>query len=130
MKNREVNQFELVYIDSKGNPVLQNQKEVLDFLSANKIKARKVPSGIDKGKKKDIDELQDILKRWVDSLSKKTVKDEDGNAKEQAGTKALDVLNKLKIGQKQTVAKIKKDKTVEEEFDIANYDLIVWFIVR
>ncbi len=130
LKNRETDQFELVYIDSKGKPVLQNQKEVLDFLAANKTKGRKIPSGIDKGRAKDIAELQNILKKWVDSLSSKTVSDKNGNTKEQAGTKAIDMLNNLKIGKKQTMEKVKKNRTIEEEFDMSNYDLIVWFIVR
>lgn len=130
LKNKENNQFELIYIDKDGKKMLQNQKEVLEFLSINREKKRDVPSNIDKSKIEEIKKLQDMLYNWVDTLSSKNITNKDGTVEKKAGVKAVDVLNKLKIGQKQAIEKVKENTTIEEEFNIENYDLIVWFVVQ
>jgi len=115
LKNRKNKQYELIYIDNHGKKVLQNQKEVLEFLAEQKDKSRDVSSEIDKGDEEAISQLQEMLFSWVGSLS---------------GTKAKDLLSNLKIGSQKAMQKVKENQTVEEEFDIDNYDLIVWFVVR
>jgi len=130
LKNRQNNLFELIYINKNGQTILQNQKEILDFLSEHKDSPRNVDKAIDTGDEKALKVLQDIIQSWVKSLSTKTVKKENGEIEKKAGIKTVDLLNKLKNGQKQALEKVKNIKTVEEEFEIDNYDLIVWFIVK
>ena len=115
LKNRQNKQYELIYIDENGKKVLQNQKEILEFLVEYKEKIRDVSNDIDKGDKEAIAKLQEMLFSWVGSIS---------------NIKAKDLLSSLKIGSKKAMQKIKENQTVEEEFDIDNYDLIVWFVVR
>jgi len=130
LKNRENDLHELIYIGKKGIVKLHNQKEVLDFLAQHKDSPRVVDKAIDGGEKKALKTLQDMIQAWVKSLSTKEVKNEDGTIEEKAGAKTVDLLNKLKGGQKQALEKVKSKTTVEEEFDVDNYDLIVWFIVK
>jgi superfamily II DNA or RNA helicase len=130
LKNRINSQFELIYIDKKGHNILKNQKEILDFLELHKKLPRDVDKKIDQGDEKALKTLHDMIQNWVKSLSKKEVVDNNGIVKEKAGSKTVDVLNKLKVGQKDTLKQVKKNKTVEDEFEIKNYDLIVWFVVK
>ena len=109
---------------------MQNQKEILDFLEANKEKDRYVDKGIDQGDKKSLEKLHSMIQKWIKSLSKKEFIDSNGKVKQKAGTKTVDVLNKLKIGQKQAVQKVKNNKIIEEEFNIKNYELLVWFVIQ
>jgi hypothetical protein len=129
LKNRTNGLYELIYIDSKGNPILQNQKEVLDFLAEHKEVPRFVDKAIDRGDETALKSLHDMIQAWVESLSTKKVEDSEGNTEEKAGAKTIDLLNKLKVGQKEAVEKAKSEQTTEQEFDATNYDLIVWFIV-
>ena len=112
-KNKE-DQYELIYIDKNGKKILENHKEVLDFLSKYKDKVRDVPENIDNSALEDIKELQDMLYKWIDSLS---------------GTKTKNLLGSLKVGNKKAMEQVKSNITIEEEFNIDNYDLIVWFVV-
>jgi ERCC4-related helicase len=130
LKNRINSQFELIYIDKKGHNILKNQKEILDFLELHKKLPRDVDKKIDQGDEKALKTLHDMIQNWVKLLSKKEVVDNNGIVKEKAGSKTVDVLNKLKVGQKDTLKQVKKNKTVEDEFEIKNYDLIVWFVVK
>lgn len=130
LKNRENGLHELIYINKDGKEKLQNQKEVLDFLAEHKENPRVVDKAIDNGDEKALNVLHGMIQKWIKALSVKVVEDEAGETKEKAGTKTVDLLNKLKGGQKQALEKIKNDRTVEEEFDVSNYDLIVWFIVK
>ena len=130
LKNHKTNQYELIYLDKNGNAILQNQKEILDFLSKNKDKDRYVSKNIDSGKLEDINKLQSMIQKWSDNLCLKNITNEDGTVDKKAGSKAIDVLNKLKIGQKQAVQKVKENLTIEEEFNIDNYNLIAWFVVQ
>ncbi len=121
LKNRKNDELELIYIDKSGKTLAKNHKEALEFLAIYKNNTREVPPSIEKGNTTDIRELQEMLYTWIKSLSSN-----DGNA----GTKTVDALNSLKIGKKEVIQKMKKNQTVEEEFDIDNYDLIVWFVVK
>jgi superfamily II DNA/RNA helicase len=130
LKNRKTKQYELIYLDKDGNIILQNQKDILEFLSFHKTKDRYVSKDIDSGKIEDINKLQLIIQKWIHNLYSKDITNEDGIIKKKAGKKAVDVLNKLKIGQKQAVEKVKENLTIEKEFNIGNYDLIVWFVIE
>lgn len=130
LKNRKNNQFALVYIDKNGKQLLENEKEVLEFLSNRKNKKREVPKDIDDGEADSIKELQEMISRWVESLSTKKFENEDGTVEVKAGKQQLGILQGLKDGAKNALVKTKESGTVEDEFDIKNYDLIVWFVVK
>jgi superfamily II DNA/RNA helicase len=117
LKNRKNHQYELIYIDKNGNKVLQNIKEVLEFLHANKEKPRDDDGllDIDSGKQEAIEPLHEMLKLWANPL-----KQEKSNS----------LLKGLMQGSKSALEQTKKSSTIEEEFDIDSYDLIIWFVVR
>jgi ERCC4-related helicase len=130
LKNRANSQFELIFIDKNANKILSNQKEILEFLEFHKNQPREVDKNIDQGDEKALKTLHNMIQNWIKSLSKKEIVDNNGVVKETAGSKTVDVLNKLKIGQKDAIKKIKQNQKIEDEFDVKNYDLIVWFIVK
>lgn len=117
LKNRKNHQYELIYIDKDGKKVLQNIKEVLEFLHVNKEKPRDDEglADIDSGKQEAIAPLHEMLKLWANPL-----KQEKSNS----------LLKGLMQGSKSALEQTKKSSTIEEEFDIDSYDLIVWFVVR
>lgn len=117
LKNRKNNQYELIYIDKNGNKILKNIKEVLEFLHVNKEKPRDDEGlvDIDSGKKEAIEPLHEMLKLWAKPLGQE---------------KSNSLLKGLMLGNKSAIEQTKKPTTIEEEFDIDNYDLIVWFVVR
>ena len=124
LKNKQNNLFELVYIDKNSKSVLNNQKDILNFLSLYQDNKRVVDKKIDNADKTTLQNLYNIIRKYIDSL---TIKQDSDTKK--AGEKTIDFLNSLKMGQKEAKQRIKKNKTIEEEFDIKNYELIVWFVV-
>jgi len=114
LKNRENGQYELIYIDKYGKKILENQKEVLEFLSKHKDKIREVPEKIDNGDPKAIEQLQSMITTWAKPIKK---------------DKATKLLEGIMKGSKNSLNRLEKNKTVDREFDIKNYDLIVWLTV-
>jgi len=117
----EYKSFDLLYLDTEGNPVKNNQKEVLDALTKHKDEVRNVPIEVDRGEPEAIKKYSEIIKKWL----KSQVVSEDGTA----GEGATDVLRKLKTGDIGAVEAVKDGITVEEYYDKGNVDLIAWFIV-
>lgn len=115
LKNRVNKQYELIYIDRNGNKLAQNQKDVLEFLTKNKDKQREVSSEIDRGDMEAISALQDMIAKW---------------AKPMKQTKGTQLLSGIMKGSKTSIERLKQDETVDKEFDIENYDLIVWFVIK
>lgn len=115
LKNRENNEYELVYLDENGKKIANNQKEILEFLAANQDKERFIDEQLDKGNIDYINSLQEIINKWAG----KNIK-----------SKTTDLLKKLQLGSKQAVKKVKQNKKIEKEFDIQNYDLILWYVIR
>jgi ERCC4-related helicase len=114
LKNRQNKQYELIYIDKNGNSLLQNQKEVLEFLAQNKDNLREVPQTIDSGDIKAIEQLQSMITTWATPIKK---------------VKATKLLEGIMKGSKTSINRLEKNETVDKEFDIENYDLVVWMIV-
>ena len=114
LKNRENKQYELIYIDKNGNSLLQNQKEVLEFLAQNKDNLREIPQTIDSGDMKAIEQLQSMITTWATPIKK---------------VKATKLLEGIMKGSKTSLKRLEKNETVDKEFDIENYDLVVWMIV-
>jgi len=121
--------YDLIYIDKDGNPVLLNQKEVLDALTYHKEKERSVPDTIDKGEENAIQELVSIINKWLKSQSIEEEKQEDGSTKKVMGNEAKDVLAKLRRGDKGALQRVKQNIKVDEKYQLDNFDLITWFLV-
>ena len=121
--------FDLIYINKQGKLVLLNQKEVLDALTHHKDKDRFVPYAIDKGEEHAIQELVHAIKAWLESQSTQEELQEDGTTKKKMGKEAIDILSKLRKGDKSTLERVKQNITVDEKFKLNNFDLITWFLV-
>lgn len=121
--------FDLIYINKQGNEVLLNQKEVLEALTHHRENERYVPYLVDYGQEKAIDELVQALKKWLHKQAYKEEKQEDGTVKKTMGKESLDILSKLRKGDKKTIDKVKENKKVSERFQLNNFDLITWFLV-
>jgi len=68
------------------------------------------------------------LQQWVKKHTVEEEVQEDGSVKELMGKAGLDLLNKLKAGQKTAVETI-KDEKLNERYQKDNLDLITWFVV-
>jgi superfamily II DNA or RNA helicase len=121
--------FDLIYIDKSGKLVLNNQKEVLDFLTLNKDRERFVPNAVDRGEPMAISELVTSLKAWLSSQAVQTEVMEDGTVKETMGNETLGVLQGLKKGNKVAIDRIKQNVTVDGKYQLNNFDLITWILV-
>lgn len=121
--------FDLIYIDKSGKLVLNNQKEVLDFLTVNKDQERFVPNVVDRGEQVAIAELVNALKAWLSSQAVQTEVMEDGTVKETMGNETLGVLQGLKKGNKVAIDRIKQNVTVDGKYQLNNFDLITWVLV-
>ncbi len=109
--------------------VLNNQKEVLDFLTVNKDKARFVPPAVDRGDQVAIAELVTALKSWLSSQAVQTEVMADGTTKQTMGTAARDLLGKIKKGNQLALDVIKQDGNVEQKFQVDKFDLVAWVLV-
>ncbi len=127
--NHEYKVFDLIYINKLGKSVLLNQKDVLDALTHHKDKDRFVPYAIDKGEDAAIQELVQAMKSWLDGQAKEEQVQEDGTIKKVMGTEAKDLLSKLRKGDKDALYRVKQNIKVDEKFQLANFDLITWFLV-
>ena len=54
---------------------------------------------------------------------------EDGTSKNTMGKEALDILSKLRKGDKKSIERVKENETVEDKYLLNNFDLITWFLV-
>jgi len=128
-KDHEYKVFDLIYINKKGDPVLLNQKDVLDILTDHKDKNRFVPKSIDRGDESAIKELVNSIQSWLNNQAVEFKKQEDGTSKKMMGKEAKDVLSKLRRGDKGAIERIKQNTTTDEKFQLDNFDLITWFLV-
>lgn len=129
VENHIYQSYDLIYINQKGKPVLLNQKEVLDALTLHKDEARFIPSAIDKGEEKAIQNLVDSIKTWLKNQAVDEEKQEDGTTKKKMGVEAKDLLSKIKTGDKVALKRISQNVKVSDKFQANNFDLITWFLV-
>lgn len=122
--------FDLIYIDYNGMMVLQNQKEVLDALTAHKDVDRYVPSKIDTGDQDSIMALYNALNKWLESQTEEIEIQEDGTEKKIMGKESRDILQKIKHGDRNAIERIKENVPVDEKYKPENFDLITWFLVN
>jgi len=121
--------YDLIYIDMNGNPVLLNQKEVLDALTVHKEKNRYVPEAVEKGEEQAIDELVHSVNNWLRSQAVEDEQQEDGTVKTRMGSKAKDLLSKIKSGDNSAIKRVKQNIKVDDKYKPDNFDLITWFLV-
>ena len=121
--------FDLIYIDKSGKLILNNQKEVLDFLTLHKEKDRYVPPAVDRGDEVAIAELVNALKTWLSSHAVQTEVMEDGRTKQTMGTAARDLLGKIKKGNQMALDFIKQDGNIDQKFQVDKFDLVAWVLV-
>ncbi len=127
--NHQYQNYDLIYIDMNGQPILLNQKEVLDALTYHKDKDRYVDQSIDKGEEEAIQSLVDAIKSWLTSQAVEEEKQEDGTTKKRMGQEAKDILAKLKSGDASAIKKIKQNIKASDKYNAENFDLITWFLV-
>lgn len=128
-EKHEYQSYDLIYIDPKGQPVLMNQKEVLDALTIHKDEARYIPKGIDKGEEKAISDLAGSINTWLKNQAVEEEKHEDGTTQKKMGSEAKDLLSKIKSGDKDALKRIRQNIKVNDKYQIDNFDLITWFLV-
>ena len=124
--------FELVYLNLKGEPVLANQKEVLDALAKHKDCQRDTEGLrlIDQGTREAIKPFSEALNRWIEAQSGNVEVQADGTVKHKMGPGTLDLINKLKTGSSKASQNLKEDGSPAERYKSENFDLITWFIVN
>lgn len=120
---------ELVYIDPQGKAITSNRKEVLQLLSAIFHLPRYVDDAIDKGDETAIQALVSALKNYLDTQASDTKVLEDGTTRKTMGTEAIDILAKLRKGDKGALSRVKQNVTVDEKYQLDKFDLITWLIV-
>lgn len=121
--------FDLIYINREGEEVLINQKDVLEALTFHKDRERFVPHKIDWGDEVAIDQLVQSLKSWLNKQSYNEEKQEDGSTKKTMGAEPLDMLSKIRRGDKSAITRVKQNVKVNEKYQLDNFDLITWFLV-
>jgi len=121
--------FDLIYIDKSGKLVLENQKEVLDFLILHKEKTRYIPDAVDRGEPESIEELVNALKTWLNSQAVSTEVMEDGSVKETMGNAKSALFAGLKKGDKAALETVKQNIKIDKKFQANNFDLVAWLLV-
>nr|WP_258560600.1 C-terminal helicase domain-containing protein [Cylindrospermopsis raciborskii] len=121
--------FDLIYIDKSGKLILKNQKEVLDLLTLYKDNERFVPDAIDRGESVEVTNLVNALKNWLTSQAVQEEEMEDGSVKKRMGNETIEILQGLKRGNRASIGRIKQNTTVDDKYQLNNFDLITWFLV-
>ena len=120
---------ELIYVDYQGNPILNNQKIILEKLQFYHQKEREVNPQIDAAEPETLAKLSFALKKWIENQA--ITKDEE-TGKEVAGVAPVLFLQALQgkkgtIGQK-TLKKV-LTQNVNEKYNSDNFDLLTWLVV-
>ena len=121
--------FDLIYIDKSGKLVLNNQKEVLDFLTINKDQERFVPDAVNRGEQGALTELVNALKSWLSSQAVQTEVMDDGTEKKTMGNAPRELLGMLKKGDKMALGTVKQNVKIDEKFQSDNFDLVAWSLI-
>jgi superfamily II DNA/RNA helicase len=129
IENHSYSTYDLIYINREGKLVLLNQKDVLDALTLHKDEQRFVPADIDSGDETAIQNLVESVKKWLKSQAVEEEKQTDGTVTKKMGTEALDVLSKIKHGNKDALDRLNQNIKTKDKFDLNNFDLIVWFLL-
>jgi len=124
--------YDLIYIDKTGNPILNNQKEILNGLMHAKNQSRN-NSGlqlIDNGEITEIETFRTAIKSWLNFQTSKTIENSQGEQVEVAGVDDLKLLNDLKKNKKSAKQEIKQGMAGSQKHNPNNCDLMVWLFVE
>ncbi|MCC5934687.1 MAG: DEAD/DEAH box helicase family protein [Balneolales bacterium] len=121
--------FYLIYIDKNGEPLLMNQKEVLEGLTLTKDKPRAIPEEIDRGDTAAITPLADSVKKWLNNQVTQEKETEDGGTKKTAGFSGKDLIRQIQTGGKKGIDALQGKYNINEAFDPRNVDLICWELI-
>ncbi|MDQ1339951.1 MAG: hypothetical protein QG567_1107 [Campylobacterota bacterium] len=115
--NRVNGLYELIYIDKNGQKIMQATEEILELLKFNQDKPRDNDGlrDISSNDKNAISSMQQMIMSWAKPLTK---------------DKSNDLLKGLMGGDRQAIERSKQDTAIEDEFDIENYDLIAWMVLK
>lgn len=127
--NYQYRGYELIYINNEGKTLLLNQKEVLEALAKHKDEPRYVPPKVDHGDTREIEKLSAALTAWLTSQTSEEEVKEDGSTVKKAGKAVVDVINKIKSGNKTAIQTLRDEGSVTDKYRKDNFDLITWFIV-
>jgi hypothetical protein len=105
----------LVYLDPQGNVILDRSAEVLKFLADHQSHERVVPAAIDRNEPEAISTLSAAIKTWLASFA--------------AGDALDDLLIGIQSGDPAKTAQLTDGKTLEQQYDPENCDLILWFTI-
>ncbi|MBN2571246.1 MAG: DEAD/DEAH box helicase family protein [Ignavibacteriales bacterium] len=103
----------LIYADGILPPKFINDVELLNILRQHKSDKRLVPNKIDKMDKKEIKNMQSLIKDWLNWKTGKTTVESISDLFEKGVTE-------------QTKPKVKK---IEDIYKEENFDLITWFVI-
>ncbi|MEX1048036.1 MAG: SNF2-related protein [Akkermansiaceae bacterium] len=106
----------LVYLDLHGNVVLDRSGDVLKFLSDHQSHDRSVPQAIDQNDPAAIGCLSSSIKTWLASFS--------------TGAALDDFLVGLQGNDPAKKPLHNDGKTLEQQYDPENCDLILWFVIN
>ncbi|MFM2169151.1 MAG: hypothetical protein RIS79_3522, partial [Verrucomicrobiota bacterium] len=105
----------LVYLDLHGNVVLDRSADVLKFLADHQSHERKVPEAIDRNEPAAIGQLSTSIKTWLASFA--------------TGEALDDLLVGLQNNDPAKKPLHNDGKTLEQQYDPENCDLILWFVI-
>lgn len=120
---------ELVYINSKGQQVLMNRKEVLDALKFHKEFERFVPMEVDSGEESALKQLSESIGIWLKDQAFTQEEISSGVTENKMGKEALNVISGLKSGNKSAKERMKQNINVIDKYKPENFDLITWFLI-
>ena len=106
----------LVYLDLQGNVVLDRSADVLKFLADHQSHDRSVPEAIDQSDPVAIARLSSSIKTWLASFS--------------TGEALDDFLVGLQGNDPAKKPLHNDGKTLEQQYDPENCDLILWFVIN
>jgi len=123
--------FDLIYLDKKGNQILNNQKEILNGLLMAKEQERNnlALTEIDNGNKTEINKLKNAIKTWLQKQTMQIIENENGEHKEIMGEANINLFNNLKKGKSQAKLQLNQGITNHEKYNPNNCDLIAWLLV-
>ncbi len=128
-ERRPYDAYDLVYVDSEGNAVLLNPKDVLEALAKHKDAPRYVPKGLDNGDPHELAVWSAALKNWLHSQAVSEVQDDNGETTQVAGSATMELIAQIQQGNRPGQAKLKQGQTFDERYEEHNVDLVLWFAV-
>jgi superfamily II DNA/RNA helicase len=127
--NHKYTSYELIYIDAEGNQISNNQKIILEQLFLHYKEERYVDPKIERGDPQTLENLAASLRKWINSQGKKEEIQEDGTVKETMGNAALEMLHKIKSGNKSSIQTLSEEGSTSEKYQFDQFDLITWLII-